>query len=169
VWGAFSGAAEDLPDEADGYSRVDGFAGFKLIAERNIFSATRSSRLATPAERPQPRRIETLTLVGTIAYGERSYAFFEGSDVVFHKVLETGGEIADCKVAMIGCSGVTLDAGGQSITLQVGTQLRREENGTWGVAASDAPALAAKAASPSPDDESDTVRRLMLQREQELK
>lgn len=152
----------------DAYGPLDEFAGLRFIAERNIFDPSRSSRLAgAEVERPKPRRSEALTLVGTIAYEKGAYAFFEGSDPQSRKVLETGGEIADCKVTEIAGSAVTLDAGTRSITLPVGTQLRREADGEWEVADFSGPPP--DSASASAAEESDIVKRLMLKREQELK
>lgn len=157
-----------LAPNASADEPLDEFAGLRFIAERNIFDPARSSRLeGAPVERPKSKRSETLTLVGTMAYEKGAYAFFEGSEPQFHKVLETGGEIGDCTIAVIACSAVTLDAGTRSITLPVGMQMRREENGDWERADSSAPPLDSPSASTV--EESDIVKRLMLQREQELK
>ncbi len=165
---AFALLAPNPVRSADADGLLDETAGLRFIVERNIFDPTRSSRLeGGPVERPKPRRSETLTLVGTMACEKGAYAFFEGSEPAFQKVLETGGEIADCKVAVIACSAVTLDAGTQRITLPVGTRMRREENGEWELAYTSAPPPDSPGESAA--EGSDIVKRLMLQREQELK
>jgi hypothetical protein len=147
------------------------YVSFKLISDRNIFNASRARRGSRPTEERRQARIETITLVGTMSYEKGYYAFFDD------KVLERGKTIAQHKILEVDGRGVKLEAGTNTIELLVGMQMRREEEGSWEVVQRSAPAVAssgtsgsssASGASDAPGDESDIVKRLMRQREQEL-
>jgi hypothetical protein len=151
------------------------YSAFKLIAERNIFNSARASRSsrASRSDERKPNHVDTLTLVGTIAYEKGPFAFFDGSSSDFKKVLEPGKSIAGYKIAEITGSMVKLEAGTNQVILNVGMQMRREEEGEWrvigGSPTSSKPAEASASASSSADDEDLIVKRMMQQREQELK
>ena len=147
---------------------------FKLITDRNIFNSARSARGSRPApdtrRRPSP---ETLTLVGTMSYDKGAYAFFDGSRPDYRKVLEIGTSIADHTLLAVSTDAVTLQATTNTFELRIGGQLRRGED-RWEIVPGSAPAREAGSANPSsalaaPGDEDEVVRRLMQQREQELK
>jgi type II secretory pathway pseudopilin PulG len=151
-------------------------AQFKIITERNIFDATRSARTArTGPERPRPTRSESITLVGTMTYEKGAYAFFDGSSSDFRKVLEIGKSIANHKIVAIHPHSVTLQMATNQFELQIGGQLRHAENG-WEPVISAAPAATTTTAttsaagdSTSGGAEDEILKRLMRQREEELK
>ena len=151
-------------------------AAFKIITDRNIFDSTRSPRSSQPrGEGRRPQRVDTFTLVGTLSYEKGPYAFFDGSSSEYRKVLQTGKSIAGHKITAITGNTVKLELGTNAVELTVGMQMRREDSG-WQVqgggaisrSLSAADSATASSASASAD-ETDIVKRLMQQREQELK
>lgn len=171
------------------------FSSFRLISERNIFNANRSSRSASPP--PERRRepvVETLSLVGILSHGDRLVAFFDGSSSSYRKTCRPGETIAGYQVVAIGLNEVTLEAQGQTVTLAVGNQMRREDEGPWQVTgafqvtessnrfpettpgggrvtanADPGGSNGEAAAGRSGGDESDVLRRLREKRAQEMK
>jgi hypothetical protein len=106
---------------------------FNIIREQNIFNANRSGgKVVLPSQRPA--RIEYFTLVGTMAYDKGVFAFFEGSSSEFTKVMKASGVIAGHKLVDIYANSVKIEADGQEIELPVGSQMRREDEGTWHLA-----------------------------------
>ena len=147
------------------------FASFKIITDKNIFNANRSRRAdRSGGETRRAARTQTITLVGTMTYDRGMYAFFDGSASEFRKALEPGKSIAGHKIIAVKHDGVRLAAGTNEFDLIVGMQLRREDEGDWKVVPGSGTA-APVAASPSeaPGEENDIVKKLMQQREQELK
>ncbi len=117
--------------------------------------------------------LETLTLVGILSYEKGSYAFFDGSASQHRKVLGSGGSIAGCKVAAITADAVKLQASTNTFELRIGMQLRRGE-GAWqvvggGGAVSPRTSSEPSVVADSGGDENDIVKRLMRQREDEMK
>lgn len=111
-------------------TRMDESA-FRIIGERNIFNANRSGgRVQLAATRRAPR-IETFTLVGTMAYERGAFAFFEGSSSEFTKVLKAEGIIAGHKIVDVLVDAVKLEADGKVVELHIGYQMRREDAGAW--------------------------------------
>ena len=105
-----------------------------------------------------------------MSYEKGLYAFFDGSSSELKKALGPGQSIAGFKVAQITSTSVRLETESKMLDLLVGTQLRREDEGEWQVASAPvAAATAPSSSSDSPGDESDVIKRLMQQREQELK
>jgi hypothetical protein len=151
------------------------YAQFRIITERNIFDTTRSPRSSRQEREPRSSaRVQTFTLVGTLRYEKGPYAFFDGSSPEFRKVLETGHKIAGHKITAIGQDAVTLQSGTNTLELPVGARMRREESG-WhmqdegqAVRKASAPGSSAPP-STAAGEESDIIKRLMEQREQELK
>lgn len=171
-------------------------AAFAIISERNIFNANRvgAVRISSGSSR-RPPRVESFTLVGTMAYEKGVFAFFEGSSSEFTKVIQAEGVIAGHKLADILASSVKLEADGKLIDLPIGSQMRREDAGTWRVAEvaagstggessssssrrngdsasrrSATPEPAGKApatAAPSSAEQSEILKRLMERRERE--
>ncbi len=152
------------------------FSAFKSIVERNIFNTTRSGRGGPRVERERPPRVDTITLYGTLQYEKGLFAFFTGSSSEYKQVLRTGQSIAGYTITEVDGGGVKLTDGNHTVELRVGMQLRREEEGNWQVADSgETPSSRVSGDSivaadrSSADDESDVVKRMMKQREEELK
>lgn len=114
-----------------GTNKLDESA-FAIISERNIFNATRSGGQVRMSTR-RPTSVESFTLVGTMAYEKGVFAFFEGSSSEFTKAIKADGIIAGHKLAEIYAGSVKLEADGKQIDLPVGSQMRREDAGTWRV------------------------------------
>jgi hypothetical protein len=105
-------------------------SAFRLVTERNIFNANRSGGQVRLASR-RPARVDSFTLVGTMAYEKGAFAFFEGSSSEFTKALKADGVIAGHKLVDIYTDSVKLEADGKEIELAVGSQMRREDQGAW--------------------------------------
>jgi hypothetical protein len=183
---ASSATPYSLAQETNRTSRLD-YSSFRIIADRNIFNATRSGRPAR-ANRENARRavqVESFALVGTLAYGDTKIAFFDGSSGSHRKALKLDGTIGPYRVTDIDVRGVTLERDGRPLEMRVGSQMRREDEGEWKLSAradlpapdrrdsnADAPAAAASADRPTQTanagEVSDVLKRLMQQREKEL-
>ena len=154
-----------------------GFSVFQVISQKNIFNLNRTGR-RRDRSRTQ-RGGDAFSLVGTMSYDKGTFAFFDGTGSEYKKVLQNDGAIAGYKVAEITPISVKLETGGKQVTMKVGTQMRREDRGTWQLVASselpqpsvdDAASAASDTANDSSSDEpNDVLRRLMQRREQELK
>ena len=159
------------------------YSSFKLIVERNIFDPNRYPRRAgTAPVRPPATRVDSLTLVGTMAYDKGTFAFFDGTSSDYQKALKLTDKIAGYQVDDIVPDAVTLTAGTNRVHLRVGTQLRREENGPWTVSGQ-AMSYSAPPSSPSTNaaagpaasgtdtastaEQSEIIKRLMQRRSQE--
>lgn len=105
-------------------------SAFKLIGERNIFNANRSGGQVRLATR-RATRIESMKLVGTMAYDKGAYAFFEGSSSELTKAVKADGVIAGHKVVDVLVNSVKLEFGDKLIELPIGSALRREDEGDW--------------------------------------
>jgi len=167
---AVSASAKTVPTAANG-----SFESFRLIGDRNIFDPNRRSRSARSAssEPPAPTG-DTIAFVGTMDYDQGVFAFFDSSDARYRKVLPVGGTLADFVVKHVEARRVDLTRDGKVTTLQITQQLHRPDGGEWTVAgASPAPAMSATsegdAAPAIPADASDTLKRLMEQRQKQLK
>jgi hypothetical protein len=105
-------------------------SSFRIVTEQNIFNANRSGgKVVLPSQRPA--RVEFFTLVGTMSYDKGVFAFFEGSSSEFTKVMKASGVIAGHKLVDIYANSVKIEADGKEIELPVGSQMRREDEGTW--------------------------------------
>jgi hypothetical protein len=151
-----------------------GLDTFQIITDRNIFNLNRRARARNSGEEEKPKVTETLTLVGTLVYDKGPYAFFDGSGA--DKVVEPGGTVAGYKLGEVSGNGVKLVNPTNTVELRVGMQLRREEGGEWQVVPGSGPQTVSSSTSSSSssdssssDDDNDIVKRLMKQREQELK
>ncbi|MCW5557239.1 MAG: hypothetical protein KIT22_05320 [Verrucomicrobiae bacterium] len=173
------------------------FSAFRLISERNIFNPNRSQRSSEAPAREQRRVpvVETFSLVGTLSHGDRLVAFFDGSSSHYRKACKPDEAIAGYKVVAIQSSEVTLEADGRTVSLAVGNQMRREDEGPWQAAgtftatatstgsgettsrrggvtgdrASSGARADSSGASASGGDESDVLKRLREKRAQETK
>lgn len=173
--------AADAPPPAAAARPATGFEAFRLITERNIFDPNRTGRSARGSEEAPPRP-DVISLVGTMHYDKGLVAFFDGSGAAFQKTLHEGESIAEYAVARIDQTGVELTRDGRRIPLRVGQQLRRPVGGDWAVVALEtvrneaeaqrsAATAAASPASPAaiPANASETLKRLMEQRQKQLK
>ncbi len=108
---------------------------FRIITERNIFNSNRSPRRSRDREnvqRERPRRVDWFTLKGTMAYEDKSYAFFEGTSSQYRGALRPSDSIAGYKITEIGDDHIKLAADtNKTINLRVGMQMRRPEGGVW--------------------------------------
>ena len=127
--------AEPVAPSPSAQGKLDESA-FRIISERNIFNANRSGGTVRAPSSQRPARVETFTLVGTMAYEKGAFAFFEGSSSEFTKAIKPDGLIAGHKVLDIYTSAVKLEADGREIELVIGSQMRREDEGTWHVSES---------------------------------
>jgi len=184
--GFFAAAqSNDVPGPTD-YSSFSRF-----ITERNIFDPNRyphdSRTRPTNYSRPRPTRsgAPAFSLVGTMSYEKGMFAFFDGNQSELRKVLSESGSIAGYNVTEITPSGVTLQTPDKKETVQMKIgEMMRQEDGNWqpagqsdlsnsssgGQDTSSASSSPDSSSAPSPALESnDILKRLMQQREQELK
>jgi hypothetical protein len=185
--GFFAGAqSNNVPGDTD-------YASFsQFIADRNIFDPNRYPRNS----RPRPTYTHVIrhtagapefTLVGTMNYRKGMFVFFDGNNSDLRKVLVIGGSIAGYTVEEVTATSVKLmGADKKEIEMKLGDQMRQED-GNWQLAGqAELPGSAAtmetgnsgnsttstdaQPVAPSPGLESnDVLKRLMQQREQELK
>lgn len=158
------------------------FSNFQIISERNIFNPNRTAR-HRHGSRSQSVA-DAFSLVGTMSYAKGTFAFFDGTSSDYRKVVQNAGTIAGYKVTDITPSAVKLANGDKQLVMQVGSQMRREEKGSWQLAATGelpaetAPVVtteenvdaapAEPSAGNSDSEGNDVLKRLMKQREQEL-
>jgi len=182
------GATAQLND-APGATEYTKFSRF--ITERNIFDPSRQPHAASNQNatyRPKvARSAPAFTLVGTMHYEKGMFAFFDGNNPDLRKVLyeSDSNSIAGYNVSEITLAGVKLQTADKKSTVQLKIgDMMRQEGSEWRMAetggpftgaagnispgAADSSADTAPAASPlsAPND---TLKKLMQQREQELK
>jgi hypothetical protein len=161
------------------------YSSFQIIVERNIFDPNRYAHTSRRRGRAISRSAPNFSLVGTMNYRNGMIAFFDGNDPDYRKVLSPNGVIAGYKVVEITQRGVKLEAAGKPVEMKVGAQMRQENKGEWQLAGSgDLPVTAATAANEAPatdetpaastapssaNEPNDILKKLMQQREQELK
>ena len=165
---------------------ADSFQAFRIIAQRNIFNPNRyAGRTSGPRNPRQIAREPGFALVGTMIYEKGAFAFFDGTDSQYKKVLKPSDTIADYRVAEIAPSYVKLETSGNQTTLPVGMQMK-EIDGKWeltegteslgrssdtssGAPSSETTAEASSETSSGGSSGADAIlRRLMQQREKEL-
>ena len=166
----------------------------QFITERNIFDPNRFAHYTSgsqPIIHPPPRNAPTFTLVGTMSYEKGMFAFFDGNQSNLRKVLyqSESDNIAGFTLAEITLAGVKLQTADkkQTVQMKIG-EIMRQEGSNWQLAGSGqlftgtssgesaAPAAensspdAGATSAPSPALEgNDILKKLMQQREQELK
>ena len=161
------------------------YSSFRIITERNIFDPNRYARAPRSRERPVSRSAPYFSLVGTMSNRKGMLAFFDGNDSDYRKVLAPDGVIAGYKVVEITLRGVRLEAAGKPVAMKVGAQMRQESKGEWQLAepselsisttgnetpaANETPGANPRPAAKSSDEPNDVLKKLMQQREQELK
>jgi len=168
------------------------FAGF--IFSRNIFNPDRFARsfgqTPTPGPTPTPRRGAEFQLVGTMSYEKGMFAFFDGNNNNYRKVLSQSdsNSIAGYTVAKVTTSGVQLQSTDKkkTLTMKIG-QGMRQNNGVWqlvngqgdlststggvfgAVPGTTESAAPAESSAPSPALEGNAIlKRLMEQRQKQL-
>lgn len=149
------------------------YSAFRLIADRNIFDPNRFPH--TGPRVSTSRTVDSFSLVGTMSYEKGDFAFFDGTSSDFKKVLKPADTIAGYKVVAISPDSVKLAQSTNQLVLAVGTQMRRQDDGTWVQVASaasydSAPAAPSSTSSPpsaSGGAESDVLKRMMQRREKE--
>ena len=185
---AFAQTTNQAPDQGPDYSTFGQF-----IAVRNIFNP---DRYPVSDTRPHASHahvspgVPYIALVGTMNYQKGMFAFFDGNNSDYKKVLQANGQIAGYIVKDITRSGVVLAATGTNSTqtnvlqLAIGAQLRQNGLG-WdlisaGEAATtstandstgsaDSSPATTSGASDSSSAPNDILKRLMQKREQEMK
>jgi hypothetical protein len=172
-------------------SAATDFSSFQIIPQRNIFNPNRYP--IRSGYRPQPRLsagVPTFSLAGTMSYRKGMFAFFSGTSSDYEKAMQAGGTIAGFTVTKIDLDGAQLQTiNGKAITMKVGAAMQQENNGwllrspgDWEAPStteteienSSSPSTATPEAgtnsNPSPDlGGNDVLKRLMQQRQQELK
>ena len=166
-----------VAQETNADARPD-IQAFRIITERNIFNPNRSARRERTRTEPEAEtrvKIESVALLGTMNYEKGWLAFFDGSDPDYRKALRPGDIIADHKIHEIAPNYVKLERGtNQPIDLRVGSQMKKREDGPWEISDRIETTVASTASTVSSPDtnasdgESDVIKRLMQQREQEL-
>ncbi len=130
-----AGAVSHAQTQTNSASRKASLSDYKIVYERNIFNPKRYARSTgeRPREVSRSARVETLALVGVLAYEKGTFAFFDGSSSDFKKTLKLGEKVAGLELASLEANSVTLKAGTNMLAVEVGSQLRRADGGEWSV------------------------------------
>jgi hypothetical protein len=161
----------ELSRGTNGFGPLD-YAAFRLITERNIFDPNRQPHKG--GERPPSKAQDSFSLVGTMSYDKGDFAFFDGNSSDYKKVLKPDETIAGYKVVSISADSVKLERESKDLELPVGSQLRRQDDGTWVQSAhTDTYAASSSSSGSSQTDaapgggDNDVLKRLMQRREKE--
>jgi hypothetical protein len=148
--GVLAARAQDSDtNSASGSDSRPSFETFQIIERNNVFNPYRQPR-RVPG--PPPVRVYSFTLDGIMTYENQGYAFFEGNAGSRGKGLSPSETINGYRIAEITNNTVKLAAASnQFITLRVGMQMRREENGPWKLVPSTAAAMESPPSSASSD------------------
>ena len=155
---------------------------FNIIRENNIFNPNRKPGFVyDPHKTTVQPRTPAFALVGTQIYSKGKFAFFNGSDSQYQKVLEPGGIIAGYTIKDVTLTNVMLTASGKDLLMPVGTQMRNQGSNKWelsgqimeepaagdtnGETATAAATTAPTGASPAAND---VLKQMMERRQQEL-
>lgn len=149
------------------------YEAFQAIPERNIFNPNRVARVRDNP--PEPPRIETVALVGVLQSDGGVVAFFHSEDRHLQQIVREGETIGGLSVMQIAPGGVQLMQEGEPLFIRVNQQMRRVEGGAWKPLPRDvARPEVARAADGTPlpaipPGASEVLRRLMEQRQKQLK
>jgi hypothetical protein len=180
--------------QSNGIPGPSDYSGFtRFITERNIFDPNRYAHDTTKPYKPRhvTRSAPAFTLVGTMNYEKGMFAFFDGNNSDLRKVLyqSDSNSIAGYKMTGITLTGVTLQStdGKKTIQMKIG-DVMRQEGTEWqltaqgGLGADESSAQSATTSTPDESgsdsasstppsgmEQNDVLKRLMQQREQELK
>lgn len=152
-------------------SATGGIEAFALVTDRNIFNPNRTARTRSAPEE-KPVRTEEVALVGVVGFGQATTAVFHSADPRLKGEAGPGGRLGDFTIVTVSPSSVELRAGERSYTLAVAQRLTRVEGGEWSASAAPVPEARARAeAAPVevPANASEVLKRLMKQREKQLK
>ncbi len=172
---------EVSPQKTNTFSGED-LASFKIISDRNIFNMNRSLRSSgrrPTRETRRPVKTESFALVGTLKSDKGEFAFFDGSSSDYRKAIKVEDTIAGYKLTQIDNNAVKLESKGKDVELNMGMQLRRQDEGEWQISTQTDSYATGNASSSSTSDTtnntestsgaaSDVLKRLMEQREKEL-
>ena len=128
-----AGAAESTNAPAKAPIRLT-FDSFRPVSDRNIFNPNRfAQRTGGGVRSPSipASRVESISLVGVIAYEKGWFAFFDGTRSDYKQSLQAGGAIGQYHVTRVTPNVVQLVAGTNTFDLKVGMQMRREDEGDW--------------------------------------
>jgi hypothetical protein len=159
------------------------FSPFQLIVDRNIFNPNRYAHTSRGPSRSTSPSAPWFSLVGTMGSKQGMPAFFNGNDSDYRKVLSPDGAIAGYKVTEITLHGVKLVSTNKPVVMKVGAQMRQAGKGEWELIESgvipDATAgneattadetTTTGPSSSSAGEPNDVLKKLMQQREQEIK
>jgi hypothetical protein len=166
---------------------------FRLISDRNIFSANRRRMVLDdrPTTRPALPPTEAVHLTGAWIHdagtSQICVAFFEGSKPEYNASRRLGESIAGYRIAAIRTEGIRLVQDGSQIDIPVGGGISRQPSGKWQVALvsgfagssapgppSSTPSASATASSgtatgtaPAGGSASDVLKRMMERRRQQ--
>jgi hypothetical protein len=162
------------------------YDSFQIIIQRNIFDPNRYPH--TSHYHRESRGVPTFSLAGVMSYRKGLFAFFSGTSDDYQKVLQQGGTIAGYTVTNITFDGAQLLASGKTIDLKVGAAMRLEGSdwelsapGNWGGESTTTETSSSGTSTAQPASESSTpppsaggpssdiLKRLMEQRQQQLK
>lgn len=176
-----TGSVATLGQQTNAPARPD-YSYFKLIGDRNIFDPNRYPRQGRSSRREsRGPEADAFSLVGTMSYEKGTFAFFDGTSSEYRKALQLDEAIAGYKVTEITPNAVKLQAADKRIEMKVGTQMRKESEGGWQlIGQAELPASSAQettsdepssgnTGSSSSAEPNDVLKKLMQQREQELK
>jgi hypothetical protein len=174
--------SNDIPGETD-------YGAFsRFITQRNIFDPNRYPHESHTYQRTVSRPSNSapaFTLVGTMSYAKGNFAFFSGNGDDFKKILPVSGTIAGYTVKEITLTQAILQGPDKTnLQMNIGDQLRQENNGWQLAVATDVSAPAAAGAddstnsgastdssmvAPSPSlGSSDILKRMMEAKAKEL-
>ncbi|MFM9091470.1 MAG: hypothetical protein ACKOUK_07005 [Verrucomicrobiota bacterium] len=164
-------AATGAPAAAGTAAPAGSLEAFALVTERNIDNPNRTARTrAAPEEKPV--RTEEVALVGVVGFGATSAAVFHSADPRLKGEAGPGGRLGDFTVVSVSPAAVELRAGERTYSLAVAQRLTRVEGGDWTASAAPVPESRSRAeAAPVeiPANASEVLKRLMKQREKQLK
>lgn len=109
---------------------------FRLVVDRNIFDQTRRRRIVrdTNIVATPPAKIDSFTLTGVGLDDNQGAAMFDSTSSLFRGTLKAGESIAGYRIAEIAPDLESIKlaaASNQVVTLRVGMQMRRRNNGPW--------------------------------------
>lgn len=181
VRSAAAPASTPKPATDSGLVPTASFDTFRVVVDRNIFNSVRTGRTSRDAGGDTGPRGDTLALVGTMDSDKGLYAFFDSTDPRLAKAVHEGDSLPPFKVTRITADAVELENNGRKLTLRMAQQLRRPDaTSEWTLVNADVaqplrPDASAAAAAPVntppaiPADASEALRRLMEQRQKQLK
>lgn len=120
----------------NGYSSQVNSSYLRDISDRNIFDQSRRPRSRyTPApDTTRPSRVESFTLTGVGLDNNQGSAMFYSANAMYRKTLGAGDSIAGYRIAEItpDLDSIKLSAASnQVVTMRVGMEMRKRDNGPW--------------------------------------